>query len=102
MQSEVHPKAAAGVVHDINNSVGFVDANLGVLQSYVHDLLDVVLAYQAALADPLLLQTAQEKAMENDMPYLRQDVDILIQECRDALARVRRVSASKAADTPDL
>lgn len=102
MQSEVHPRAFAGVAHDINNSVGFVDANLSVLQSYVYDLLDVLAAYQTALKDPLMLQTAQEKAMENDMPYLRQDVDILIQECRDALARVRRVSANKATDTPDL
>ncbi|WP_288108650.1 hypothetical protein [Limnobacter sp.] len=100
MQSEVEHRTATGVVHEINNSVGFVDANLNVLQSYVHDLLDVVKAYQAAGKDPLLLQAAHAKAIENDMPYLRQDVDILVQECRDNLARVRRAAVNRL-NTPE-
>ena len=38
---------AAGVAHEINNPIGFVNSNLGTLKNYVERLLAVIDAYEA-------------------------------------------------------
>jgi PAS domain S-box-containing protein len=41
---------AAGVAHEINNPVGFVNSNLGTLKTYIGQLFGVIEAYEAAAA----------------------------------------------------
>ncbi|MCP5230185.1 ATP-binding protein [Accumulibacter sp.] len=86
---------AAGVAHEINNPVGFVNSNLGSLRNAVRDLLRVLDAY--ALADPILadhpavmgaISMARDAA---DLDYLRSDVGALIDESLEGLQRVRRI-----------
>ncbi|MCB1966526.1 MAG: PAS domain S-box protein, partial [Candidatus Accumulibacter sp.] len=86
---------AAGVAHEINNPVGFVNSNLGSLRNAVRDLLRVLDAY--ALADPILadhpavmgaISVARDAA---DLDYLRSDVGALIDESLEGLQRVRRI-----------
>ncbi|RDE49036.1 MAG: PAS domain S-box protein [Candidatus Accumulibacter meliphilus] len=86
---------AAGVAHEINNPVGFVNSNLGSLRKEVKDLLGVIDAY--ALADPILADhpavlgaiTAARDAA--DLDYLRSDIGALIDESLEGLQRVRRI-----------
>ena len=86
---------AAGVAHEINNPVGFVNSNLGSLRNEVNDLLRVIDAYAAA--DPILaehpaLMDAINAARDTaDLAYLREDVGTLIDESLDGLQRVRRI-----------
>ncbi|MCB1933563.1 MAG: PAS domain S-box protein [Candidatus Accumulibacter sp.] len=86
---------AAGVAHEINNPVGFVNSNLGSLRNEVGDLLRVIDAY--ALADPILaghpaVMDAISKARDAaDLDYLRADVGTLIDESLEGLQRVRRI-----------
>ncbi len=87
---------AAGVAHEINNPVGFVNSNLGSLRDEVHDLLRVIDAYAAAdpvLAEhsPALMDTISQARDAAELDYLRDDVGTLIDESLDGLQRVRRI-----------
>jgi len=81
---------AAGVAHEINNPIGFVNSNLGTLKTYIGHLLDVVAAYEAVAqgADVELLATARQKA---DLEFLREDLPALLSESQDGLGRVTKI-----------
>jgi PAS domain S-box-containing protein len=84
---------AAGVAHEINNPVGFVNSNLGTLQRYVNDMLRLLTAYEqleGSLVDDLLVDIRQLKK-EIDAPYMREDIGVLLTESLDGLQRVRRI-----------
>ncbi len=75
---------AAGVAHEINNPVGFVNSNLGTLSRYVEDLLRLV----DAVGDGPAVQAI---AKEVDLPFLRADLAALLNESREGLDRVRKI-----------
>ena len=84
---------AAGVAHEINNPVGFVNSNLGSLQRYVTDMLSLLSAYERA--EPALPE-AETKAIHQvktdiDVEFLREDVVSLLAESLDGLKRVTRI-----------
>ncbi|MDZ4202284.1 MAG: bacteriohemerythrin [Gallionella sp.] len=83
---------AAGVAHEINNPVGFVNSNLGTLEKYVADLKRVLAAYAQAEAG-LGLNIAEVDALKRavDLPYLLDDLPNLFKESQDGLARVKRI-----------
>ncbi|MEO4048431.1 ATP-binding protein [Pseudomonas sp. CAU 1711] len=85
---------AAGVAHEINNPVGYVNSNIGSLESYVKELFDLIEAYNRDL--PLLQDAAfrariEQANREQDYEFLRGDVFNLIRESREGLARVKRI-----------
>ena len=86
---------AAGVAHEINNPIGFVNSNLGSLKTYVNELLEVLDAYENCqhllAADPALHQKIKEICAKVDLEYLREDVIKLISESLDGAVRVRRI-----------
>lgn len=86
---------AAGVAHEINNPVGFVNSNLGSLDTYVADLLRLVDAYGEAektLAElPKAFQAVGALKQELDFGYLRDDICSLLQESKDGLDRVKKI-----------
>lgn len=89
---------AAGVAHEINNPVGFVNANLASLGTYTERLFQLVDAQAEALAlapplapnHPAATALAQAEAAA-DLGYLRQDVPDLLRESLDGLQRVKRI-----------
>jgi signal transduction histidine kinase len=80
---------AAGVAHEINNPIGFVNSNLGTLAQYVEALMQVVDAYDSAAVTPDA-SVASVKA-KTGLDFIRKDVGNLIVESRDGLARVKRI-----------
>jgi len=83
---------AAGIAHEINNPVGFVNSNMGTLQSYVATLFGVIDDYErAGGADPLLAARYAAVRANADLAFLRQDVDELVKESMDGLKRVRDI-----------
>jgi hemerythrin-like metal-binding protein len=77
---------AAGVAHEINNPIGFVNSNLGSLKTYVETLLAVINAYESG--DPAQIAAVRSKA---DLDYLREDLPSLLAESQDGLSRVSKI-----------
>lgn len=84
---------AAGVAHEINNPVGFVNSNLGTLQKYVQQLLELLDTYEQAelLLDDATLSKIQLARQQADIEFLKQDVLALVQESHQGLTRVMQI-----------
>jgi two-component system NtrC family sensor kinase len=84
---------AAGVAHEVNNPIGFVNSNLGTLKKYIGQILGVLDEYAAleAEAAPVLRQRIEASKRRADLDFLREDVLVLIAESIDGAARVRRI-----------
>lgn len=84
---------AAGVAHEINNPIGFVNSNLGTLEKYIASLNKVLAAYaqtELGLGANALAEVTRVKR-EVDLPYLLEDTPNLLKESRDGLGRVKRI-----------
>ncbi|WP_343731484.1 ATP-binding protein [Duganella sp.] len=83
---------AAGIAHEINNPVGFVNSNMGALQKYVGTLLGVIEQYEQAAAPhpPLAAQLAALR-QQADLEFLKEDVTDLVRESMDGLKRVKDI-----------
>lgn len=77
---------AAGVAHEINNPVGFVNSNLGTLKTYTQQLLQLIDAYEQG--DAVDIAKHRKTA---DIEFLREDLPALLEESRDGLERVTRI-----------
>lgn len=89
---------AAGIAHEINNPVGFVNSNMGTLQKYVAALLGVVRNYEQAIAEagapPALRERIAQIGKQADLGYLEEDATDLVRESMDGLKRVRDIVQS--------
>jgi two-component system NtrC family sensor kinase len=84
---------AAGVAHEINNPVGYVNSNLATLQQYVADMLKILSAYEkgeAEMTDATRTAVADLK-QKADVDYIRKDIEKLISESIGGLQRVKRI-----------
>lgn len=81
---------AAGVAHEINNPIGFVNSNLGTLKTYIGRLMKLVDAYESVGrgGDPAQLEIARRAA---DLEFLREDLPSLLTESHEGLTRVTRI-----------
>jgi two-component system NtrC family sensor kinase len=84
---------AAGVAHEINNPIGFVNSNLGALTGYVAQMLELIQTYEEACsALPSVQQeTIAQARARVEIDFLRQDVQDLLKESKDGLARVKAI-----------
>ncbi|HEX5393047.1 MAG TPA: ATP-binding protein [Rhodocyclaceae bacterium] len=86
---------AAGVAHEINNPVGFVNSNLATMGDYVADLMSLLGAYESsesALPEERRTELV-ELRKQLDVDYLRDDIGKLLKESMDGMQRVRRIVA---------
>ena len=86
---------AAGIAHEINNPIGFVNSNMGSLQAYVATLFDVIGQYEAAMGQqmdgPALAARVAQVRQQADLAYLQSDMADLLGESMDGLKRVRDI-----------
>jgi len=85
---------AAGVAHEINNPISFVFSNFGTLQTYVVDLLRVLVRYEQAekfISDPEVVAQIAALRKQVDLDFLMDDVPVLMSESREGIERVRKI-----------
>jgi signal transduction histidine kinase len=84
---------AAGVAHEINNPIGFVNSNLGSLQRYMNDLFSILSAYEAGECElkAETLVALDKLKREIDISFLREDVVSLLTESMDGMQRVKHI-----------
>jgi len=87
---------ASGIAHEINNPIGFVKSNLGALQNYVSNLLEIVTAYEAveqihgdAVAEAL--KSIEQRKQDMDYEFVVEDVKKLIEESNEGVQRVSKI-----------
>lgn len=86
---------AAGVAHEINNPLGYVNSNIGTLEKYLAHFFFIMDKYAAAEAlmvadNPLFQELHQYKAKIN-LDRIRNDTKALIAESQQGLERVKKI-----------
>lgn len=84
---------SAGIAHEINNPVGFINSNFGALEGYFAAITTVLDEYEQAEAE------LSEKARENilhvknkmDFAYVLEDIAPTLKESRDGLERLKKI-----------
>ncbi len=93
---------AAGVAHEINNPLGFVQSNVSVLREYMHVFLDILAEYDKLTAALEARNTEGAKALQASIKTLehgskfalfRKDVPSLLEESENGLDRIKRIVA---------
>lgn len=88
---------AAGVAHEINNPIGFVQSNIGSLDGYLKDMMSLLDCYETAIAalpaDHPAARSALELKKALDVDFIREDMGKLMSETRDGIGRVRKIVA---------
>ena len=84
---------AAGVAHEINNPVGFVNSNLATLSGYIGSFLELIAAYEKAEEGLSAEFRTTVKAVKDrvELDYLKEDAVSLLTESADGLKRVRQI-----------
>jgi signal transduction histidine kinase len=94
---------AAGIAHEINNPVGFVKSNLGMLSDYVGIFKDLLSDYgslaESIRDEPLngqaeILEHIEKISKEENLEFLLTDVDSLLAESLTGTERVREIAQS--------
>jgi PAS domain S-box-containing protein len=82
----------AGVAHEINNPVGFLNGSINNAKEYVQDLLDYVALYQQH--HPNVAAPVQGKAEDIDLEFLSEDLPKLLDSMKGATDRIKSISTS--------
>lgn len=91
---------AAGIAHEINNPIGFINSNLGVLKEYITDVIRLLKKYDALSS--FIREGDKERvgACLEEIEMIKKEIDIdfilddflkLVQESREGAERVKEI-----------
>lgn len=82
-------KMVAGIAHEINNPISFIDGNLSHAREYIEDLLNLITLYQQTYPCPAPdIQTALNDV---DIDFIQQDFTKLATSMQVGANRIRRI-----------
>lgn len=82
----------AGVAHEINNPVGFLQGNIKPAQEYIQDLLGLIELYQEKIPTPDADIEGEIEAI--DLEFIREDLPKLLGSMDLGVKRIRKISDS--------
>jgi PAS domain S-box-containing protein len=90
---------SAGIAHEINNPLAFVANNLAVLERDFQGLMNLLEVYEGsrqrlAETEPEAARRVQAIAEQIDLPYIRANLDRILDRTRDGVGRVTRIVQS--------
>lgn len=82
----------AGIAHEINNPINFINGNLNHASIYAKDLLEVLRLYQATYPQPVAaIQAASE---ECDLEFITEDFPKILASMKSGAERIRQIVLS--------
>jgi signal transduction histidine kinase len=81
----------AGVAHEINNPVNFIYGNLGPINDYTTELLELIQTYEN---EQLSSVAVQNKTAEIDLEFMKEDLPKLLQSMQLGAERTRQIVLS--------
>ncbi len=91
---------AAGIAHEINNPVGYINSNLSTLGKYIESFTEILRAveiFQVYFKDDQIdkaknvLNELYEFERNNDIKYMISDVDNLLRETKEGVDRIKKI-----------
>lgn len=85
---------AAGVAHEINNPVGYINSNIQALRQYIADLCRLIDAYRAAepaIGDVQVREQLAELRHRLELDYVIGDIAALLDESQEGIERVKQI-----------
>lgn len=85
---------AAGVAHEINNPIGYIFSNFGMLEEYLVSLFEMLQAYEQAestCTDEATASNLKQLHKKLEIDFLKADVPSLMKESREGIERVRKI-----------
>jgi|GEM_PF-582118 len=82
----------AGVAHEVNNPIGFLNGSISNAKEYVHDLIGHLQLYQQHYSQPVA--PIQDNAEEIDLEFLVADLPKLLNSMTEATKRITSISTS--------
>lgn len=82
----------AGIAHEINNPIGFLNGSIDNAKDYVKDLQSQLALYQQHYPDPV--KPVQENAADIDLDFLLDDFPKLLDSMQAANQRIKSISTS--------
>lgn len=85
---------AAGVAHEINNPIGFVNSNLGALRKYIEKIENAFQGLESGLQgdDAKRLQAKLDDLMRiNKIDFIMEDMNSIISESLEGIQRVKQI-----------
>lgn len=78
---------AAGVAHEINNPIGFINSNLRNLVQYIGVFKNIISELNSSKTKEEIIANAKNKKID----FILEDIDDLLKENQDGLARVTNI-----------
>ncbi|NET28555.1 response regulator [Okeania sp. SIO1I7] len=85
-------QVVAGVAHEINNPVGFIEGNIGHASEYVEALIHLLSLYQNKLSTPD--PEIQECIEDIELDFLIEDCPKVIASMKTGIERIRNISTA--------
>jgi PAS domain S-box-containing protein len=82
----------AGIAHEINNPVGFLNGNIKPAGDYIKDLFSLIDLYQTEFPHPG--ENIESEIEAIDLEYIREDLPKLISSMQAGVDRIRDISTS--------
>jgi predicted ATPase/signal transduction histidine kinase len=79
----------AGIAHEINNPVNFIDGNITHARQYIQDLLDLISFYQQECPNPS--SSIKKKIQEIELDFLVEDLQKLLESMNVGTARIQNI-----------
>jgi len=80
---------AAGVAHEINNPVGYVNSNITSLEEYLNDL--IYLINKISGSENITSEVIEKLKKEIDYDFIKEDANQLLSESKEGINRVKKI-----------